>query len=99
MSIHTQSTLFMLTQSSFPPPRFDEFSEQLIGSWETSSFTSSSSSLLSSSTSSVSRSPSTTTRTLEVDEVMRRCGGAVQGIREPTIIPIGQDENNSDDPC
>ena len=28
---------------------------------------------------------------------MRRCGGAVQGIREPTIIPIGQDENNSDD--
>lgn len=56
---------------SCPPPRFDDFSEPLIGKWSSSS----------SSTTTSSDNP----LTVEVEEVMRSCGGAVQGIREPSL--------------
>lgn len=41
--------------AAYPPPRFDTFSERIIGKWNGND---------------------------EVEEVMRTCGGAVQGIRE-----------------
>ena len=57
-----------------PPPRFDVFSETLIGSW----------------------TPHSTTgdeETRTVEEVMRSCGGAVQGLREPNFFGGGNDNN------
>lgn len=56
----------------FPPPRFDEFSERLIGSWTKASDGTMAS----------------------VEEVMRSCGGAVQGIREPLRINNVEEEES-----
>lgn len=57
---------------SFPPPRFDNFSDRLIGSWTRASDGAKQS----------------------VEEVMRSCGGAVQGIREPLD---GENAGDNDD--
>ena len=53
---------------SCSPPRFDVFAESLVGKWAIEGATSGS---------------SNNVRVASVDEVMRSCGGAVQGIREP----------------
>ncbi|VEU40890.1 unnamed protein product [Pseudo-nitzschia multistriata] len=58
-----------------PPPRFDGFSERLVGGWTTTPYANDDS-------------------LVEVEEVMRSCGGAVQGIREPSI-GSGDNDNES----
>ncbi|CAJ1928255.1 unnamed protein product [Cylindrotheca closterium] len=50
-----------------PPPRFDVFSELLVGSWKTTT---------------VNLNDGVNDEQI-VEEVMRSCGGAVQGLREP----------------
>ena len=75
---------------SIPPPRFDVFAEHLVGTWFIAS-----SSFLGIDT------PSTATLTSRsVEEVMRSCGGAVQGVRDPFVIPemeMEKDDNTNRD--
>ena len=56
-----------------PPPRFDSFSDAVVGGWERRGGAASS-------------PPSAAPGVDEVQEVMRSCGGAVQGARE---VPLG----------
>ena len=56
---------------SCAPPRFDDFSDKLVGKW-------------------VALNTEPTEISGSVEEVMRSCGGAVQGIRE--FPPIGSEE-------
>ena len=73
-SLIIPKTLLLASFLSCPPPRFDEFSERLLGKWKGRY--------------SPSLASSTVTSTSGlVEEVMRSCGGAVQGIRE--FSPIG----------
>ena len=65
--VASQRVLQSLALSPIVPPRFDNFCEQVIGTWGTSS-------------------NSKTKHVGDVEEVMRSCGGAVQGIREVPII-------------
>jgi hypothetical protein len=58
------------------PPRFDNFCEQIVGTWNPSKN---------------SRSCITTT-SRQVEEVMRSCGGAVQGVREQNILVSNSDD-------
>jgi hypothetical protein len=74
-----------LTFRPCPPPRFDDFSDKLLGEWrwraqqENENGTASAMS------------------TANVEEVMRSCGGAVQGIREVPGICIGNKNDDSDE--
>jgi hypothetical protein len=62
---------------SCPPPRFDDFSEKLVVKWGYLS----------------PSSEGTITALGTVEEVMRSCGGAVQGIREVPPIGISVEED------
>jgi len=62
--------------TSAPPPRFDAFCDSILGKWQQ--------------TPSSVCSSSWTIRSGEVEEVMRSCGGAVQGVREVSL-----DQNNN----
>ena len=74
-----------LSFSSCPPPRFDEFGEKLLGNWKGQSH------LRLMNLAAPSQGEEVQKRSEEasglVEEVMRSCGGAVQGIRE--FAPIG----------
>eukprot|EP00536_Pseudo-nitzschia_multiseries_P011137 jgi/Psemu1/27974/gm1.27974_g len=87
-------TKIMFEAKSCPPPRFDDFSEQLIGKWITeTAYTgtanddSDGNSDNDNDNKNDNKNDNDNTRgsVVEVEEVMRSCGGAVQGIREPTI--------------
>lgn len=67
--------------TSCASPRFDDFSEKLIGDWKWQ------------------RGPDENSISMEsVQEVMRSCGGAVQGIRElPSLLMGSKDDNDEDD--
>jgi hypothetical protein len=66
------------------PPRFDEFSEKLVGSWQYGD-----------GVAGMGETSQASTSTLGlVEEVMRSCGGAVQGIRE--VVPIGYSTSSND---
>ena len=63
---------------SCPPPRFDTFSDKLLGGWKWND------------------NDSENTKKGTVEEVMRSCGGAVQGIREaPGLCGNGDEEQGS----
>lgn len=73
--------VWLLQLSHFPassftpmvPPRFDNFGEQLVGTWSNGGVV-----------------------VGDVEEVMRSCGGAVQGIREVPFFPQQKDDNESE---
>ena len=70
---------------SIPPPRFDVFSERLVGSW-----------LIASSFIDIDTPSTATSTSRSVEEVMRSCGGAVQGLREPFVVPeMEREEDNN----
>ena len=92
---------------SCPPPRFDDFSESLIGAWtiqEAGSDSNKNSNGAPSSSSSTAAAAAAAKVVVEgasfvadVEEVMRSCGGAVQGIREPAntaSLSNGGEEGN-----
>jgi len=79
-----------LFASPIPPPRFDEFSERVLGKWEG----------VSTVRKRIQDDDNETLETLpiegEVEEVMRSCGGSVQGIRE--LCPFNNDKEDNDRP-
>mmetsp|Transcript_10732 Transcript_10732/g.31293 ORF Transcript_10732/g.31293 Transcript_10732/m.31293 type:complete len:459 (+) Transcript_10732:2-1378(+) len=68
---------------SCPPPRFDDFSEQLIGKWISQNDAADTAN--NNESGNENDDNNALRRVVEVEEVMRSCGGAVQGIREPAI--------------
>ena len=58
--------------ASCAPPRFDNFLDSILGTW----------SFISSKDPDLDRAELRTTMTSDVEEVMRSCGGAVQGVKE-----------------
>jgi hypothetical protein len=62
------------------PPRFDVFAETLVRSWSTTTTTTPQDTTTTTTT--------TTTKAAAVEEVMRSCGGAVQGIREVPFVKM-----------
>ena len=78
----------LLAFASCPSPRFDEFSEKILGTWTSSSSNNNGSPPLPSTKAIPSHGG-------QVEEVMRACGGAVQGIREmPLFIRQGTEEED-----
>ena len=82
---HSASLVRLSALKSKPPPRFDTFCDIIVGSW--SGFTDE----LMSDYQSVDSSSSLMGG--EVEEVMRSCGGAVQGIREVGVTIINKNDN------
>jgi hypothetical protein len=79
----TSSSQQRLGSGVFVPctaPRFDLFADTLVGSWCDVTRTNKEEEMVA----------------VAVDEVMRSCGGAVQGIREHVLVPRNNDNNNND---
>ena len=89
---------------SCPPPRFDDFSESLVGAWTIQELGSDSNNNNNDENNNHNEGTAVATVVVDaadlvadVEEVMRSCGGAVQGIREPatTASLIEGDETNT----
>ena len=73
--------------ASCPAPRFDTFTDNILGPWEDYRRQPRESPV-----------PNTNTKRGEVEEVMRSCGGAVQGIKEvPLLLPPKFSNDDGDD--
>jgi hypothetical protein len=75
-----------------PPPRFDTFSDKLLGEWQWWTTTSCNDDMQVSENDDIDNKKKFLNRG-NVQEVMRRCGGAVQGIREVSGLVHGKNTN------